>query len=68
MVTPYPGRKNKRAPMLCGLPVFLASLASSAYSFALAISALNSSQLSLLSFGPITLTTVGFAQDMIKNM
>jgi len=42
----------------------LASCASSAYKFALTISALNSLQFRLLSFGPIPLITVGVAQEL----
>ena len=49
--------------MLCGLSIFFASCASSAYLFANAISAFNSLHVSSLSLGPITFTTVGVAQE-----
>ena len=56
------------APILWGLLILFAACALSAYWLALAISKLNSLQSRVLSFGPITFTTVGVAHEMqIKN-
>ena len=56
-----PTRKNKIAPKLVGFSIFLIlfELHQHIYHAKKVFIALNSSQVNLLSFGPLTFTTVG---------